>query len=417
MKRILLLNVLLVLLLSGCNVITSSQAYVDGQPVDAPPTPEEVFEPVVTDSEIEEPVIDDKPIPIETGDYQTGGFYQNWIAFEDENTNIAMVNPVTGEIKQITENGSAVIETKVGGQTIQFSNPAWSSDGELLAFKQAVLTRETEHLDTVMNLWVYEPASETSWIVLEDVFYTGFSWKPNSHVISYGLYVEPGYFTSRGVVDASLAHGIMQVDVNSGEISELVAPQGFSLVQPKWSPDGSIISFDEVRLMEGRGNFAWYDLSTGTYHSLEKQIGNYDWSPGADVIAFDLLTYIPSGEERIMVSDRMSEQEELFSVAVEEGSFAFSPRFSPSGAQLAYIVGHGSIDEVSGYQLVLQAVDSSEATILLEGEQIETFAWSGDGSFLAASLGFYGSADVVVIDVLNGTVSVVAQGWNPVWQK
>jgi len=54
---------------------------------------------------------------------------------------------------------------------------------------------------------------------------------------------------------------------------------------------------------------------------------------------------------------------------------------------------------------------------LLEGEQIETFAWSGDGSFLAASLGFYGSSDIVVIDVLNETSTVVAQGWNPFWQK
>lgn len=416
MKRFLLLSLMLVLVLSGCNVITSSQAYVDGQPVDAPPTPVEVLEPIVTDTP-DEVILDDQPIPVESGDYQTGGFYQNWIAFEDENTNIAMVNPVTGEIKQITENGNAVIETNVGGQTIQFSNPTWSSDGELLAFKQVVLTRETEHLDTMMNLWVYEPASETSWMVLEDVFYTGFSWKPGSHIISYGLFVEPGYFTARGQVDASLAHGIMQVDVKSGEISELVAPQGFSLVQPKWSPDGTIISFDEVWLMEGRGNFAWYDLSTSTYYSFEKAIGNYDWSPVADVLAYDILTYIPSGEERIMVSDRMGNLEELFSVSVEEGSFAFSPRFSPNGAQLAYIVGQGSIDQVDGYQLMVQAVDSSEATMLLESEQIETYAWSGDGSFLAAASGFYGSAKIVVIDVLNGTITEVAQGWNPVWQK
>jgi hypothetical protein len=51
----------------------------------------------------------------------------------------------------------------------------------------------------------------------------------------------------------------------------------------------------------------------------------------------------------------------------------------------------------------------------LDSDQIT--AWSGDGSFLAASLGFYGSADIVVIDVLNETSTVVAQGWNPVWQK
>ena len=417
MKRLLLLNLLLVVLLSGCNVITSSQAYVDGQPVDVLPTPVEVLEPVVTDESIQEPVVDDQPIPIETGDYQTGGFYQNWIAFEDQNMNIGLVNPVTGEIKQLTQNGSPVIKTDQGAQTIQFSKPAWSSDGELLAFKQELLTMEPERLDTVMNLWVYEPATQTSWMILEDVMLSGFSWRPGSETISYTVHVEPGYFTARGQVDASLAHGIMQVDARSGEISELVAPQDFSLVQPKWSPDGSIVSFDEVHLMEGRGNFAWFDFSTNTYHQLEKQVGNYDWSPADDSLVFDNLTYIPSGEERIMMRNLVSGAEDLFSISITEGRFAFSPRYSPSGAQIAYLVGNGSLDQVISYQLMVQAVDSSEAKMMLEGEQIETYAWSGDGSFLAASLGFYGSADIVVIDVLNGTVMEVAQGWAPVWQK
>ena len=416
MKRLLLLNVLLVLLLSGCNVITSSQIYVDGQPVDAPPTPEEVFEPVITDSPSEEPIIDDQPIPIETGDYQSGVFYQNWIAFESENSNIAMVNPVTGEIKPVTENGRSVIKTGEGAQTIQFSQPAWSSDGELLAFKQELLTQKTSWLDIVTSIWVYEPDSETSWMVLENETLSGFTWRPGTHTISYSVNTDPGYFTGRGVVDASVAHGIMLVDVDSGEISELVAPQGFSLIQPKWSPDGSLVSFDEVYLMGGRGNFAWYDFNTSTYHSWEKAIGIYDWSP-AGILAYDYLTYIPSGVERIMLNDRMNTSEELFSVSVDKGSFAFYPRFSPSGAQLAYIVGHGSIDEIDGYQMMLQVIDSSEAQMLLEGEQIETYSWSGDGSFLAASLGFYGSSDIVVIDVLNETSTVVAQGWNPVWQK
>ena len=416
MKRLLLLSLMLVVLMSGCNVITNSQAYVDGQAVDVLPTPAEVIDPVIVDGSSEEPVLNDQPIPIETGDYQSGGFYQNWIAFQDGNSNIALVNPVTEEIKSVTQNGSSVIATGEGAQTIQFSKPAWSGDGELLAFKQELLTQEPGRLDTVTNLWVYEPASQTSWIVLENVTFSGYAWRPGTHAISYTVHTEPGYFTARGVVDASVAHGIMLVDVKSGEISELVAPQGFSLVQPKWSPDGSLVSFDEVYLMEGRGNFAWYDFNTSTYHSWEKAIGIYDWSP-AGSLAYDYLTYIPSGEELIMLNDRMNTSEELFSSTVKEGSFAFSPRFSPSGAQIAFLVGYGSIDEVTGYQLMLQAVDSSEAQMMLEGEQIETFSWSGDGSFLAASLGFYGSADIVVIDVLNGTVTEVAQGWDPVWQK
>ena len=418
MKRLLFLNLLLVLVMSGCNVITSGQTYVDGKPVDAVPTPVEVIEPVVTNEPSEGTVVEDEPIPVETGDYQTGGFYQNWIAFVDVNNNIAMLNPVSGELKQITEGGgSAVMNAEIGSKTFLYRLPTWSSDGEFLAFQQEINTQKSDMVDITMNLWVYDPVNETSNIVLENEYLSGYSWKPDSHVISYTVLTEPGYFTGRGVVDASLAHGIMLVDVDSGEISELVAPQGFSLVQPQWSPDGSLVSFDEVYLMEGRGNFAWYDLITSSYHRRDTSIGNYDWSPAGDLLAYDNLTYIPGGEERILLNDRMGNAEKLFSSSVEAGNFAFSPRFSPNGAQLAYLIGNGSLDEVNSYQLVVQAMDSSQAQMLLEGDHIGSFSWSGDGSFLAVTFGPYGSSEIVIIDVLNGTNSKVAQGWDPVWQK
>lgn len=418
MKRLLFLNLLLVLVMSGCNVITSGQTYVDGKPVDAVPTPVEVVEPVFTNEPSEGTVVEDEPIPVETGDDQTGGFYQNWIAFVDVNNNIAMLNPVSGELKQITgDGGSAVMNAEIGSKTFLYRLPTWSSDGEFLAFQQEINTQKSDMVDITMNLWVYDPVNETSNIVLENEYLSGYSWKPDSHVISYTVLTEPGYFTGRGVVDASLAHGIMLVDVDSGEISELVAPQGFSLVQPQWSPDGSLVSFDEVYLMEGRGNFAWYDLITSSYHRRDTSIGNYDWSPAGDLLAYDNLTYIPGGEERILLNDRMGNEEKLFSSSVEAGDFAFLPRFSPNGAQLAYLIGNGSLDEVNSYQLVVQAMDSSQAQMLLEGDHIGSFSWSGDGSFLAVTFGPYGSSEIVIIDVLNGTNSKVAQGWDPVWQK
>ncbi len=418
MKRLLLLNFLLILILSGCNVVTSTQMEVDEKPVDSLPSPEEVLDPVVTDGPTSEPVMDDQPIPVETGDYQSGGFYQNWVAFVDVNNNIAMLNPVSGELKQITEDGSIpVMNAEIGSKTFLYRSPTWSSDGEFLAFQQEIDTQKSDLVETTMNLWVYDPEKETSNIVLENEYLSGYSWKPGSHGISYTVLTEPGYFTGRGVVDSSLAHGIMQVEVDTGEISELVAPQGFSLVQPKWSPDGSLLSFDEVYLMEGRGNFAWYDFTTSTYHRKEASIGNYDWSPAGNLLAYDNLTYIPGGEERIMLNNRMGNAEKLFSSSVESGNFAFSPHFSPNGAQLAYLIGNGSLDEIESYQLVVQAVDSSQAQMLLEGDHIGSFSWSGDGSFLAVSFGPYGSSEIVIIDVLNGTNSTVAQGWDPVWQK
>ena len=107
-------------------------------------------------------------------------------------------------------------------------------------------------------------------------------------------------------------------------------------------------------------------FSTDSYHSWQNPIGNYDWSP-AGPLAYDNLTYLPSGEERIMINDSMNSDEKLFSTSVETGTYAFSPHYSPSGAQLAYLVGFGSLDMVDRYQLLVQAVDNSEPQVLLDG--------------------------------------------------
>lgn len=418
MKRLLFLSLILIVALGGCSILSNNQANGEEQPSDYSSSTPENINPVVTIPPTKEPAIDDQPIPVETGDYQSGGFYQNWVAYVDRNNNIAMVNPVTGELKQITEDGAdTVMNAEIGSKSFLYRLPTWSSDGKFLAFQQEINTQKSDMVEITMNLWVYDPENETSNIVLENEYLSGYSWKPDSHVVSYTILTEPGYFTGRGKVDASLAHGIMQVDVDSREVTELVAPQGFSLVQPKWSPDGNLISFDEVYLMEGRGNFAWYDLTTSTYHRRDASIGNYDWSPAGDLLAYDNNTYIPGGDERIMLNDRMGNSEKLFSLSVEDGNFAFSPHFSPNGAQLAYLIGSGSLNEVNSYQLVVQAMDSNLAQILLEGDYIGPLSWSGDGSFLAVSFGPFGSSEIVIIDLLNGTSSTIAPGWDPVWQK
>ncbi len=418
MKRYILLYFVYALLLSSCSVITSNQTYGDEQPVDILPTLIEESNPVVTENSIEVPLVDYKPIPVESGDHQSGGFFQNWVAFVDVNNNIAMLNPFSGELKQITEDGSStMMNAEIGSKTFLYRSPAWSSNGDFLAFQQEINTQKSDMVEITMNLWIYDPVNETSTIVLENEYLSGYSWKPGSHVISYTVLTEPGYFTGRGKVDTNLAHGIKQIEVDTGKVTELVNPQGFSLVQPKWSPDGSLLSFDEVYLMEGRGNFAWYDFSTSTYHRRDASIGSYDWSPTGDLLAYDNLTYIPGGEEQIRLSDRMGNAEKLFSSSVESGNFAFSPHFSPNGAQLAYLIGNGSLDKIENYKLVVQALDSNQAQILLEGDHIGSFSWSGDGSFLAASFGPYGSSEIVIVDVVNGTSSKVAQGWDPVWQK
>ena len=132
-----------------------------------------------------------------------------------------------------------------------YQEPAWSSDGRFLAYERTTYTPLADRTDIKESLWIYDDDSGEMRLLLEDMQITGFAWKPQTHVIAYGEMIDPNYFTGRGTVDASLAKGILGLDLDSGETLELVKPQGFSLVNPKWSADGRFLSFDEG-LFNGR---------------------------------------------------------------------------------------------------------------------------------------------------------------------
>jgi Tol biopolymer transport system component len=193
---------------------------------------------------------------------------------------------------------------------------------------------------------------------------------------------------------------------------ELVPPQnGLSLRAPQWSREGRFLSFEEVWGYEGSGYFAYVDMETQEYTSFEEAFGFYDWSPDSETIVHDTLTYTPTGSERIYLRPRAGGESVQFSPDYETG-YAFSPLYSPSGEQIAYLAEVGAID--SGmYTLFVQPVAGGEPRQLGIFEFGIYLSWLPDESGLVLSAGPIETRQIFEVAITDGSVRVLADGDAP----
>jgi Tol biopolymer transport system component len=315
---------------------------------------------------------------------------------------------------QLTQDAaSPVTGDPLPDQMVQYYHPILSSDGRMVAYNRDVGTPSGDGMSFQFGLWVTDLVTGESRQVLNEIA-AGFSWKPNSHILVYGLGVAQGYFTIRGEVDQDLAQGIWGVDLDQEALQpvELVRPErGYSLVAPTWSPDGRFLAFDEVHLYEGRGMFAYYDLEGQEYISWEEAIGIYSWSADGAMIAYDRLTYMPNGEERIFLRERLSDDERLLSPDFEQGH-AFNPVFSPQGDQIAYLAELTGLDSQT-YTLFVQSLTGSAPIALGTFEAARSLNWTADGASLVFSAGPHGEQQVISVDVNDGGVTILSHGSEP----
>ena len=408
MKRFVLISVISVLLLAACSPVIDKQADPVTEPI---PTNTAPVDTQVPQQEIAQSTATDTPTQIPTNTPEPPS--ATWIAFVGLDGNVQLFDAASGDQKALTSDGLSMM-TSSSDPYIQYSTPYWSSDGNLLAFKKTIITTLPDRQTYLDSLIIYDLKKDESFEILSGETFTGFSWKPGTHIISYSLMTDPNYFTARGTVDETLANGILGFDIDTMQTMELVAPQGFSVVWPRWSPDGRIVGFDEILYMEGRGNFAYYDFEDQEYVSWERAIGNYQWSQDGELLVYDYLTYAPNGEERIFLNDRFDEDETQI-VDTGEDFYLSNPLFSPDDEQIIFKETDLSL-EANATQLVLMDLESKEKEIILESADVFDVLWSPDGETILVVIGPYDSPTIMEVNVYDLTTREIGHGWWPAWQ-
>lgn len=374
-----------------------------------PATPSEpvATQPLLTPS----PTVEPTPQPTDTALPEPA---PKWIALIGQNGNIRLMDRLTGRNLDITSDATGPVFAN-DGKTVAYRNLAWSSDGQLLAYVREVgETVEYGYIYTY-ELWVFQVATQTSRLLAMNQPTVGLAWRPGTHWLAFGVPFEEGYFTTRGQVDSAKARGIWAFNTDTGENVELVAPQnGYSLGNPQWSRDGRLLAFEEIWNYEGRGYFAYYDFETQEYIALNEAIGFYDWSPDNAMLVYDTLTYIARGDERIFLRPRQGGEPRQVSPDYEQG-YAFWPRFSPSGEQIAYLSGMGSPEQME-YTVFVQPLAGGEPRSLGSFANGLYLTWLPDESGLILAAGPFEARQILEISVDDGATRLIAEGDVPALQ-
>ena len=413
MKQIAILILLSVLALSGCGIGPKGITSATGEE----PTPEiavDTAAPVDTPAPTDQPAPTDAPKDLPAPIATVSSEY-HMLAYVSRDGNVYLKDLFNGTELALTDDATLGLTNP--DEIVEYHDLIWSSDGLLLAFQRLTAAVTDSGRDYHFNLWVFDVQTGAISEVLADVQTAGFAWHPGTHQLTYALTVQEGYFTTRAEVNSASATGIFSIDVNAGSNPvEIVTPSGgFSLVSPQWSADGRILAFSEIFGMEGTGNFAYTNMDTGEYVRREQQVGNYDLMPDGSRLVFDTLTYMPGGMERIWVVNLDWTGAQRISPHYGEG-YAFGPKLSPDGQQVAYWKGIGRPGEPSPDQnelFVQPVVETNDPKSYGVIDSPYSLDWMADGKSLILNVGDPEHREIITIRLEDASVDKLAAGTYP----
>lgn len=295
------------------------------------------------------------------------------------NWEIYLVQPDTGELKNLTDNNASDTE------------PAWSPDGRRIAF---VSDRGGTREIWVMSATGAEPKQITD----KSGGATNLRWSPAGTSIAY-------------VSAKSGKDNVYAVHVGTGKITQLT-DTALPSRQPAWSPDGKKMSFTTVG---GRWNGHVTNADgTGT-RPISGNLGGVDmaWSPSGERIAFTDVREVNGW--RLFVMDADGRNAKLLNKKGNTYGNVY-PQWSPDGKRISYGEMVDGVVQVG----VIDANGANAKVITSKHMHLYT-RWSPDGKSLSYCRLEGGKPVVLVVsdpdgrnakDLLGGASAMPAE-WKP----
>jgi hypothetical protein len=245
----------------------------------------------------------------------------DWIAYLGQDSNIWLIDPITGEQQRLTQSGEAS------------SGPAWSPDGTRLAvgiggyYHPDGVTTDLAIVDLangdLKRLGIYEHKDSVPPVAVGKP-----AWSPDASIIYYSMTLDP----------LGRDWHLRQVQLH-GEGREGVppfSPNWFREEFPAFSPDGQWMTIGLVKqralipvpdsnwgiwLAEANGQNP-RQLTTGV-------TGRSAWSPDSTQIAYDVASGVRDHQSIFVVNIDGSNTKHLT-------DNAYSPTWSPDGQQIAF---------------------------------------------------------------------------------
>jgi len=188
--------------------------------------------------------------------------------------------------------------------------------------------------------------------------------------------------------------------ISGGNLVQLTH-DGTVVSRPRWSPDGTTISFSRLNA-SGIWDIWEVPALGGTPQRLMLSAKDADWSPNGHFLAYENLA-----TESVWISDTSGQNARQVTHSEPSRGRDTEPRFSPSGRQLAYVSRPGGpYGELSVVNL-----ESGKIRLLTHDAALALSpAWSPDGEYIYFASSRGGTMNIWKIAAGGGTPEQITAG-------